>query len=290
MRPSLVILLATALLALACERGQGSGPGRRRAAVSRRRGLLVSLLGTAPGAGGGSFSGNVPGTGRSWGDDPGATDPKGDSHLGHEPRGPVGPTASSSSRSRRRSLQPISPSSAPLYGTLEIPAGPEDDGPADGLTLDRAIDITLERSLDLRAKYFEIPQARADILQASLRANPVFYRRRPARPVPGQFSRAVPAGRRQYDTNITYPLDVSHKRQARTLVATRAEKVLEAQYQEAVRQRIDDIYDAYVLGTLAARQTLRYARQSVKGLERLAARTEELYQGQEHLSRATTTG
>ena len=62
-------------------------------------------------------------------------------------------------------------------------------------------------------------------------------------------------------------------------MATRAERVLEAQYQEAVRQRIDDVYDAFVLGTLAARQTLRYARQSVQGLEKLAAKTEELYRG-----------
>ena len=62
-------------------------------------------------------------------------------------------------------------------------------------------------------------------------------------------------------------------------MADRAEKVLEAQYQEAVRQRIDDIYDAYVLGALSARQLLRYSRQSVKGLEGLAARTEELYKG-----------
>ena len=63
-------------------------------------------------------------------------------------------------------------------------------------------------------------------------------------------------------------------------MATRAERVLEAQYQEAVRQRIDDVYDAFVLGTLAARQTLRYARQSVQGLEKLATKTEELYRGQ----------
>ena len=46
-----------------------------------------------------------------------------------------------------------------------------------------------------------------------------------------------------------------------------------------MRQRIDDIYDAYVLGALAARQTLRYARQSAKALESLATTTEQLYRG-----------
>jgi cobalt-zinc-cadmium efflux system outer membrane protein len=172
--------------------------------------------------------------------------------------------------------QPISPSSAPLYGTLEIPEGDEDDGPKNGVTLEMAIDTALERSLDLRSKYFELPQARADVLQASLRANPILYADTQLVPY-GQFNRSVPGGPTQYDLNVTYPLDVSRKRQARTLVAARAEKVLEAQYQEAVRQRIDDIYDAFVLGVLASRQTLRYARLSVAGLQNLATRTEQLY-------------
>ena len=61
------------------------------------------------------------------------------------------------------------------------------------------------------------------------------------------------------------------------MVATRAEKVLEAQYQEAVRQRIDDVYDAYVLGALSARQMVRYSQVSVKGLTALLARYQDLY-------------
>jgi cobalt-zinc-cadmium efflux system outer membrane protein len=175
---------------------------------------------------------------------------------------------------------PVSSSVTPPYGILEIPSGPDDDGPLDGLTLERAIDITLERSLDLRGKYFEIPQAKADILQASLRANPVFYQDGQLLQFAGnRFSRSYPGGPSQYDTNFNVPLDVSHKRQARTLVASRAERVLEAQFQEALRQRIDDVYDSYVLGALAARQTLRYARQSVQGLEKLAASTEDLFKG-----------
>ncbi len=173
--------------------------------------------------------------------------------------------------------EPVSPFSAPLLGTITIPEGAEDDGPADGLTLDKAVETTLQRSLDLRAKAYELPQARADTLQASLRANPIFYA--DAQLVPyGKFNRSAPGGPAQYDANISYPFDVSHKRQARTQVATRAEKVLEAQYQEAVRQRIDDVYDVFVYGVLAARQTVRYAQSSVKGLQSLVARTEQLYE------------
>jgi cobalt-zinc-cadmium efflux system outer membrane protein len=174
--------------------------------------------------------------------------------------------------------EPVSPSAAPFVGPLSLPSGPEDDGPPDGLTLERAIDITLERSRDLRAKFYEIPQARADILQASLRANPVFYQDGQLLAYPGyHFSRTVPGGPSQYDTNMTFLLDVARQRQARTLVAERALKVLEAQFQEAVRQRIDDIYDAYVLGALSARQMVRYSKVSVQGLENLYARYQDLY-------------
>ncbi len=158
----------------------------------------------------------------------------------------------------------------PFSGTLELPGESEDWGPADGLTLDRAIDVTLQRSLDLRAKFYEIPMARADILQANLRSNPVFYQDGQLLQYPGgstQFTRAAPGGPSQVDTNITYPFDVSHKRQARTVVASRAERVLEAQYQDAIRNRIDDVYGAYV-NALGARQTVVYSIKSVEGYER----------------------
>jgi cobalt-zinc-cadmium efflux system outer membrane protein len=270
-RPNPVILLAAAVLTCV-QPARAQTPGGE--APNTAAGSTGSLLGPSPGAGGGVLSGNSPGTGQILGGRPGVSTPRGISTSVATP-GALSPTLLQQPVTAPEA-QPISPSSTPLYGMLEIPSGEEDDGPVDGVTLDRAIDVTLERSLDLRSKFFEIPQARADILQASLRANPIFYA--DAQLVPfGQFNRSIPGGPTQYDVNITYPLDVSHKRQARTLVATRAEKVLEAQYQEAVRQRIDDVYDAFVLGTLAARQTLRYARLSVKGLESLEARIGQLY-------------
>jgi cobalt-zinc-cadmium efflux system outer membrane protein len=273
-----LVLLAALLAALGPEAARAQGAPGSDAAEFSPVGSSGSLLGTSPGAGGGAF-GNLPGTGGILGGRPGSTTPRGIPTSVTTPGAGLGPTAMQMPIAPPEAA-PIAPTTAPLYGTLEIPVGPEDDGPPDGLTLERAIDITLQRSLDLRSKFYEIPQAKADILQASLRANPVFYQDGQLLQYAGnRFSRSYPGGPSQYDTNVTVPLDVSHKRQARTLVAARAEKVLEAQYQEAVRQRIDDVYDAYVLGALAARQTLRYARQSVSGLERLAASTEKLYQG-----------
>ena len=51
----------------------------------------------------------------------------------------------------------------------------EDEGPADGLTLDAAIEQMLEANLDVLALKYEIPQADADILTAGLRTNPLIY-------------------------------------------------------------------------------------------------------------------
>jgi outer membrane protein, heavy metal efflux system len=239
-----------------------------------------SLLGPLPGGGGGSF-GNLPGAGGILGGRPGVSTPKGIPTTISTPGAGPGPTEMQMAISAPQP-QGVSPTTIPFAGPLEI-SGRADDGPPGGLTLDQAIDVTLERSLDLRAKFFEIPMARADILQANLRSNPVFYQDGQLLQYRGpstQFTRAAPGGPSQVDTNVTYPLDVSRKRQARTVTAARAERVLEAQFQDYVRNRIDDIYGAYVTA-LGARQTVRYARTSVEYYDKLAAVTKQLHDNQQ---------
>jgi cobalt-zinc-cadmium efflux system outer membrane protein len=144
------------------------------------------------------------------------------------------------------------------------------------LTLDQAMEQLISNNLDLRSKFYEIPQAEADILNAGLRANPVFYADGQLVPY-GRYTRDRPGGQTQYDVNVSYPLDVSRKRAARTLYATRAKRVIEAQYQDAVRTSIDSLYSAYV-DVLAARQTVRYAKAAVAGLTSLHKVTKELYE------------
>ncbi len=234
-----------------------------------------SLLGQSPGSGGSLFI-NLPGTGGLLGGRPGVSTPKGIPTSISSPGSGAGPADLQMPISAPQPA-PIAAPETTYYGTMEL--AQESTGPANGLTLDRAIDVTLERSRDLKAKFFEIPMARADILQANLRSNPVFYQDGQLLQYRGTstaFTRAAPGGPSQFDTNITYPLDVSHKRQARTIVASRAERVLEAQYQDAVRQRIDDVYGAFVTA-LAARQTLLYATKSVTGLKDLTARNEQKF-------------
>jgi cobalt-zinc-cadmium efflux system outer membrane protein len=266
------------VLALSVLTGQARAQGPTvDTSVPALPGSSGSLLGPIPGAGGGSF-GNLPGAGGILGGRPGVSTPKGIPTTVTSPGSGPGPTAMQMSISPPQP-QGVGPTSVPFAGPLEITGRAEDDGPADGVTLELAIDITLERSLDLRAKFLEIPMARADILQANLRSNPVFYQDGQLLQYRGastQFSRAAPGGPSQVDTNVTYPLDVSHKRQARTVAAARAERVLEAQFQDAIRNRIDDIYGAYVTA-LGARQTVRYARTSAEYYEKLLAVTRQLH-------------
>ena len=150
------------------------------------------------------------------------------------------------------------------FGSLALTD--EDQGPPEGLTLDQAIERLVRQNLELRSKSFEIPQADADILTAGLRANPILYSDVQCYPY-GSFSRARPGGQTQYDINVSYPLDVTHKRKARTLVAFRAKKVLEAQFQDAIRVEVDNLYTRFV-DVLAARETVRLARKSVDELEK----------------------
>jgi cobalt-zinc-cadmium efflux system outer membrane protein len=231
-----------------------------------------SLLGDAPGSGGGAL-GNTPGSGEQiLGGRPGASVPR-------VPTAVSNPGAAGGLGEATIGIAAPAPQPTPapaLYGSLSLPEVVDYEGPAHGLTLDIGIDRMIRENLDLRAKFFEIPQAQADILQAGLRANPIFYADGQLVPY-GKFSRSSAGGPTQYDVNVSYPLDVSRKRIARTLVASRAKRVLEAQYQDAVRMRIDDFYTAFV-DTLLARQTVRYTQKSVEGLDKVYRVTRQLYE------------
>jgi cobalt-zinc-cadmium efflux system outer membrane protein len=149
-------------------------------------------------------------------------------------------------------------------GALAIPDdGEDDEGPPDGLTLDAAINQLVRQNYDLRTKWMEIPQARADVLTASLRANPLVFASASSIPY-GSYSAQRP-GQADYSATVIYPVDVSHKRAARTEVACEAQRVLEAQYQDAVRLAIDRLYLAY-LDVITARETLRYTKANRDGL------------------------
>ena len=235
-------------------------PGRRRifARVPRQ------------GSGGGSFN-NLPGAGS------GILSGRLGASVTRAPTSITTPGAAGSPAAGMgiRPIAVLPENPLPNYGPLSIPAGGEDEGPADGLDLNQLVDRVIQSNIELRAKFFEIPQAQADILTASLRANPVFYADSQLIPY-SQYSRQRPGGPTQYDINISIPLDVNRKRIARIAVATRAKKVLEALFQDAIRNQVDNLYTAYV-DVLAARLTVDYARASLKGLDDALGFTENKF-------------
>lgn len=164
--------------------------------------------------------------------------------------------------------------SVPAYGNLDLPEGAVVVGDPNGYTLDEAISILMQQNLGLLAMKFEIPMADADVLTAGLRANPIFYA--DAQLVPyGRFSRERPGGQTQYDVNITHPLDVNGKRKARMEVARVAKRAIEAQFQDAVRQQIDNLYTVFI-DVAAAELTREYSRKYLEGIDRLLRVNEDL--------------
>ena len=165
----------------------------------------------------------------------------------------------------------------PVYGPLSLPTLSQDEteGPINGLSLDSAIEQLVATNVELRARALELPQADADILTAGLRSNPFLYFDTQLIPY-GKFNDKKPGGQTQYDLNVTVPLDLSRKRQARVRVAVQARRVMEAQYQDSVRLMINDLYTLFV-DALAARETVRYAQASAESFERVVTVTEELF-------------
>ena len=252
-----------------------------QAPVIQESGMLPSGMMTRPG-GTQSTLGAMPGGGANFGSQPG----RDEMLLGGRP-GPSFPRVPSSitmpgggyqgppSTLGVAAPQPTPSPRPPFFGTLEVGRGPEDPGPANGLTIEQAVDLYIRNNPALRALALELPQARADVLTASLRANPILYA--DSQLIPYEtYSRQRPGGPTQYDLNISHPIDYSRKRKSRITYAEVTLKVMEQQYQDAVRRGIGDVSMAYV-DVLVARRTLHYAEVNARGVDEVLKVTEALY-------------
>jgi outer membrane protein, heavy metal efflux system len=130
---------------------------------------------------------------------------------------------------------------AALPPPRELPAIEEEQ--TGGLSLDQAIELLLQRNYDLRIKFQDIPKARADVLSAGLRNNPSMFFSADNIPY-GNYSPQRP-GETDYELTLIQPTDVNGKRRRRIQLAERAQRVIEALYQDAVRQEIDKLYSVY---------------------------------------------
>ena len=254
-------LLATALARWAGAQAPTLGPETSIEPAAPLPGSGNSMMGAIPGSGGATSASAPPGAGQILGGRPGATTPRVPTSVSTPGEaGAQAPVTEGVALPRALPLTEV-----PLFGSLALPTA-EGEGPPDGLTIDQALDRTARTNLDLLARHYEIPLAQADILTAGLRANPIFYADGQLVPY-GAYTRDRPGGQTQYDVNISHPFDVSGKRRARVDVATRAKRVVEAQFQDAVRVQLGNAANAYV-NALAARETLRFAETGLKGLQR----------------------
>jgi outer membrane protein, heavy metal efflux system len=234
-------------------------------------GSNTSVFGPTPGSGGGTFASPAVGGGQILGGRPGTAAPRVPTSISTPGLGgnALAPTTVPA-------IPPVAPlTEVPLYGTLELPSGPE-DGPPDGLTFDQALEWMLRENLDLRARRIEIPSAKADVITAGLRGNPIFYADSQLNPY-GAYSLKRQGGPNQYDVNISQPIDFSRKRIARLAVANSTLRAVEFQYQESVRVQINNLAVAYN-GVVSARETLRYVEAGLKGIDRVLDATRRLQQ------------
>jgi outer membrane protein, heavy metal efflux system len=266
--PGRFSLLAAALAALSLApptKAQGptiEGTGAfQGGATGKTPGTTQSLLGPTPGVSGGRL-GIQPGGDELLLGRLGTSTPRVPTAISTPGGVYQGPRAARA----QSAPQPLPTPPVPFYGTYEMPKDEEVMvGPPDGLTLEQAIERLLAANPDLLSKQLEIPQARADVLTASLRGNPIFFADTQLVPY-GVDSVRKPDGPTQYDINVSQPIDYVHKRKARVMVASRALQVQEAQFQNEVRLGIQNLYNAYV-DVLAARQAVTYSEVSKNGLE-----------------------
>ena len=204
-------------------------------------------LGGIPGVGGSPFRANPGG---------------GEARLGEPPGGAVSSASmrqrdvlSAASRRRpgprRRPVPPGSrrpatqsgPEGADLRAAGGAGAGPTTARPMASPSTWRLHRLS-QVNYGLRTKFQEIPKAQADILSAGLRANPLVFASADGVPY-GSYSPQRP-GDNSYSVVLIQPIDVNQKRKVRVVVAQQAKKVLDAQYQDAVRLEIDNLYTAFV--------------------------------------------
>jgi cobalt-zinc-cadmium efflux system outer membrane protein len=152
------------------------------------------------------------------------------------------------------------------------PPSPKRDRPADigpplpALSLDQAIERLTSENLDLRAMRAEIPMARADVESAGYQPGPYLL---------------VRISKEGFVIDRVQPRQIVPKRWIRILKARLGERIREAQYQNAVRLKIADLYTAFV-DVQEAHLSVDITRLNRDGMDRLTdvvnllVRTEQL--------------
>jgi outer membrane protein, heavy metal efflux system len=131
----------------------------------------------------------------------------------------------------------------------------------DGMTLDQAIDRFLKENLELRAMHDEIAMARADVEAAGQ---------------PPQAHLLIDVGVGGIETRLVHPSEFIPTGWTRILVARSALRVIEAQYDDAVRTRLDNLCTAFV-DAQEARTRVDFAGVNLQGTRGLVSRSATLF-------------
>ena len=151
----------------------------------------------------------------------------------------------------------------PASGSGEEPA------PNDALAIERAVDLALDRNLDLMAKRFDVDLASAQVVTAGLRANPMLSVGADYMDLLGshfQNDSSNGAGPPEYNVRLDYPFDVAGKRRKRLAVANADRSISELLLLNALRELSFEVRSA-CLDVLQTGAVLDLGRRQLETLE-----------------------
>ena len=141
------------------------------------------------------------------------------------------------------------------------------------MAIQRAVELALDRNLDLMAKRFDVDLASARVVTAGLRANPMLSVGADYQDLLGshfQNDSSNGAGPPEYNVRLDYPFDVAGKRRKRLAVANADRSISELLLLNAVRELSFDVRSA-CLDVLQTGAVLDLGRRQLETLESVVA-------------------
>ena len=141
-------------------------------------------------------------------------------------------------------------------------------------TLEQAVTEGLKSNLDLLAAKYGIPLAEADETTAGLWTNPAVLFDTGLEPISqSNWNQTNAGGPRQFDMIFSYPVDLSGKRSAGVKSAHAAVDIAKANFEDALRLKVQDIRLAYI-DVIAQEHQLSLAKEKEATLKNLVTMTE----------------
>lgn len=136
------------------------------------------------------------------------------------------------------------------------------------ITIDQAVEKGLRCNLDLLANQYNVSLAQADEITASLWYNPSLGVDTGLQPFGKNWNQTNAGGPRQYDANVSYPIDFTGKKIKGGRSAREATKIARAQLKDVTRLKIQEIRLAYI-DTMQAKEILSLSQEKETNLQRL---------------------